>query len=68
MPRGPSDAEDDPVKFCADHWERLRDAVKQAGLWSLVAANGDQAARNFQSEVSEPRKHPKSVWKSSYDD
>lgn len=42
-----------PVRFCADHWERLKDAVRQAGLWSLVAENGEQGARNIQSQLSE---------------
>jgi len=41
------------VKFCDEHWERLKDAIRQAGLWSLVSEDGEHAARKLQSEMSD---------------
>lgn len=41
------------MKFCSDHWEQLRVAIRSRGLDALVAESGAQAARNLTSEASE---------------
>ena len=28
------------MKICQDHWHELRNAIRQRGLWGLVAPNG----------------------------
>lgn len=32
------------MKFCQTHWEKLRQAIKDRGLWPLVATSGENAA------------------------
>lgn len=41
------------MRFCAPHWEQLRQAIKDRGLDSLVADSGEKAARNLVSEGAE---------------
>lgn len=41
------------MRFCTSHWERLQAAIDTRGLGALVAENGEQAARNLQSEMTE---------------
>lgn len=41
------------MKMCPDHWERLRQAIKDRGLWHLVATGGEQAARNLKAELED---------------
>lgn len=39
------------MKFCQDHWDRLRAAITARGLDELVAADGAQAARRLAAEL-----------------
>lgn len=39
------------MKFCADHWSRLRKAIDDRGLSALVAETGEQAVKNLASEL-----------------
>ena len=39
------------MKFCAEHWAQLREAIDAEGLMTLVAETGEQAARNLASEI-----------------
>ncbi len=41
------------MRFCPDHWERLREAIKARGLYALVADSGEQAAKNLVSELAD---------------
>lgn len=44
--------EEPAVKFCTRHWDDLKLAVENCGLMSLAAENGEQAARNLESEAA----------------
>ena len=33
---------EDAVKFCASHWDRLKDAIKVRGLYDQVAKSGEE--------------------------
>lgn len=39
------------MKFCQDHWDRLRAAITDRGLDDLIAKGGVRAARNLKSEI-----------------
>ncbi len=39
------------MKFCQDHWDRLRAAVSARGLDQLIADGGAQAARRLKDEL-----------------
>lgn len=39
------------MKPCADHWKMMRDAIEEAGMSSLVAINGEEAAKNMATEL-----------------
>jgi hypothetical protein len=41
------------MKFCQDHWDRLRAAIADRGLDGLVARGGAAAAANVVSEIKE---------------
>lgn len=41
------------MKFCPDHWERLRAAIESRGLMALVADSGEQAASNLARELTD---------------
>lgn len=41
------------MKFCHPHWEALRTAIKDRGLYALVADSGSQAASNMVSEIAD---------------
>ena len=41
------------MKFCPDHWQALRDAIKSRGLDALVADSGQKAASNLASELQD---------------
>lgn len=41
------------MKFCDDHWERLRAAIDDRGLGDLVAQSGERAERNLASEIEQ---------------
>lgn len=41
------------MKFCTSHWDALRAAIENRGLSSLVADNGEKAASNLVSELTE---------------
>lgn len=43
------------MKFCQDHWDRLRDKVTGAGLSALVADSGEDIARKMASEQADGR-------------
>lgn len=39
------------MKFCAEHWEHLRQAVKSRGMWQLVAKDGAAAVARVKEEI-----------------
>lgn len=41
------------MKFCLDHWAKLRTAIDKRGLSSLVATSGEQAAAQLTKEIEE---------------
>jgi hypothetical protein len=41
------------VKFCQDHWEKLRAAIEKRGLSALVADSGEKAAANMASSLEQ---------------
>ena len=41
------------MKFCQDHWDRLRAAIAARGLSDLVAKGGERAVRNLKSELED---------------
>lgn len=41
------------MKFCQDHWDRLRAALTDRGLDGLIAKGGVRAARNLKSEIED---------------
>lgn len=46
--------------MCKEHWDLCREAVKDKGMWSLVARSGEEAMENITDELSgrEPRFDP----------
>lgn len=38
------------MKFCDEHWARLKAAIEERGLGGLVSKTGEEAARRFMSE------------------
>ena len=41
------------MKFCQDHWDRLRAAIDERGLSDLVAKGGERAVINLKSELED---------------
>jgi hypothetical protein len=41
------------VKFCQPHWEKLRQAIKDRGLWSFVATSGENAAAKLVASTNQ---------------
>lgn len=41
------------MRMCMDHWNKLRDAIRERGLYSLVADSGEKAASNLVNEVKD---------------
>ena len=41
------------MRMCSSHWSRLRQAIEDRGLSSLVAEDGERAAKNLVSEVQD---------------
>jgi hypothetical protein len=39
------------MKFCQDHWDRLRAAIDARGLGGLVARDGERALENMAAEL-----------------
>lgn len=39
------------VEFCTSHWNQLKVAIDQQGLWSLVSEGADDAGRKFQERA-----------------
>lgn len=39
------------MRFCQDHWDRLRAAIEQRGIGHLIAQGGERAAANLKSEI-----------------
>lgn len=44
------------MKFCDDHWQKLRAAIAARGLDGLVARDGATAAANLQADVDDAKK------------
>lgn len=40
------------MRFCDDHWGRLRAAIEGRGLGHLIAQGGERAALNFSRELA----------------
>lgn len=41
------------MQFCMPHWETLKTAIKDRGLYALVADNGEGAMSNIASELTD---------------
>lgn len=39
------------MRFCDDHWARLREAITAQGLDDLIAPTGERAAANIRAEL-----------------
>lgn len=39
------------MRFCQEHWDALRSAIRERGLYDLVAKDGAIAAENLQAEA-----------------
>lgn len=39
------------MKFCQDHWDRLREAIKERGLGEYIAEGGHEAASRMAGQV-----------------
>lgn len=40
------------MKFCASHWDKLREAIKARGMFHLVANSGEAAAERMVDEIN----------------
>jgi hypothetical protein len=43
------------MQFCMDHWNMLREALKERGLYALVPDNSEKAIDNLQREMTGER-------------
>jgi hypothetical protein len=43
------------VKFCQVHWESLREAIRERGLWGFVADGGEEAMKRSLGENATDR-------------
>jgi len=39
------------MRMCTEHWEQCQQAIKDRGLWHLVAESGDEAAKLLIAQV-----------------
>lgn len=39
------------MKFCMNHWEELKNAIKERGMWNLVAIDGHAAIYRTKQEL-----------------
>lgn len=39
------------MKFCMKHWDELRQAMKDRGMWHLVASSGEKAAEQLENQL-----------------
>lgn len=39
------------MKFCTDHWDKLREAIKSRGLWHLVAKDGQELLECIKADL-----------------
>jgi hypothetical protein len=39
------------MNFCQNHWDMLKSAIKERGLWDLVAPDGETAAAQLKHQV-----------------
>ena len=46
------------MRFCEDHWTRLRDAIEQRELGHLVAADGQRVAASLTQELAAGKPSP----------
>lgn len=44
------------MQFCTPHWDKLKEKIKERGMWSLVSQGGEQAHAKIVSEVEEGSK------------
>lgn len=55
------------MKICQDHWHELRNAIRQRGLWGLVAPSGyltrEITAKEFETKPAEATLDP--LWAAS---
>lgn len=42
------------MKFCQPHWRKLSTAIRDRGLWHLVATSGQEAVLHMRAESFEP--------------
>lgn len=42
------------MKFCRPHWEALKQAIKDRGLYDQVATSGEEAAQRFANGTPDP--------------
>jgi hypothetical protein len=40
------------MKMCQSHWDKIIAAIKERGLWHLVAQSGEEAVTNLQKEAA----------------
>jgi hypothetical protein len=43
------------LRFCQEHWDRLREAIQQRGLGDLIAQDGARAAENIKAQLEGDR-------------
>lgn len=41
------------MRFCQDHWNKLKDAVKCQGMWGMVATSGEEACDRTVSQIED---------------
>lgn len=39
------------MKMCQDHWDKLREAIRERGLYEFVAKSGDVASEKMKAEL-----------------
>lgn len=39
------------MKMCMPHWERLRTAIQERGIWHLVSRNGEEAKQRLEKSL-----------------
>lgn len=42
------------MKFCQQHWDRLKDLIREAGLYKYVAESGEDLAKRLDREFTIP--------------
>lgn len=39
------------MNICTDHWEKLKQAIKDRGLWQLVSKDGEEATQCLTQDI-----------------